>query len=314
MSECAGCNLAPLCGGGCGALADAQMGSPMKPDCRPVRELLGWGARFYGLDKLDEELAAEAACSCAAPAQPSSPPDERRGCLGCGADLIYSLKAKPMVCAGCGAQHESRAHCERGHFYCDRCHSGSAIDAIEQICLASETRDPMTLALAAMRHPKVKMHGPEHHFLAPAVLVSAWCNLGGDPGRKASLLVEVRRRSEPVLGGFCGYQGACGAAIGVGTFVSLVTNGNPLAGRPRGLSIRATGEAMRVIGDMEAPRCCKRDTFLALLSAARFAREHLGIDLPARGVTCEFHEMNRECIGAACPFHRRTEQAAPIQA
>jgi uncharacterized protein len=300
IDECLQCNLVGLCGGGCGAIAAARTGSPMTPDCRPVREILGLGARFYGLDKLDAPTAEAASPS---PPERQGPAAERRGCLGCGADLIYLLKAEAMVCAGCGATHPSRARCERGHYYCDRCHSGSATDAIEQACLSSDERNPVALAFLAMRHPKVKMHGPEHHFLAPAVLVSAWCNLRDEGHRKAALLAEVRRRSEPVLGGFCGYQGACGAAIGTGIFVSLVTGSNPIAGRPRGLSIRATGEALKVIGNTDAPRCCKRDTFLALLAAARFARKHLGIVFPIRRMRCEFHDLNRECIGEACPFH-----------
>ena len=307
IEECKQCNLAPLCGGGCGALAAASHGSPMKPDCRPVRELVGLGARFYGLDKVDEAPA----CACAQPASTRArhePATARSGCLGCGAGLVYLLKAEAMVCAGCGATHPSRACCERGHYYCDRCHAGSAVDAIEQVCLASDEHDPLTLALAAMRRPKVKMHGPEHHYLAPAVLVSAWCNLRGEGQRKATLLSEVRRRSEPVLGGFCGFQGTCGAAIGAGIFVSLVTGANPLSAGPRGLSLRATSEALKVIGKMDAPRCCKRDTFLALLSAARFARQHLDVDFPTHPVRCEFCDMNRECIDDACPFHR--EEAA----
>lgn len=311
MAECAECQLAPLCGGGCGALAAARTGSPGKPDCRPVRELLGLGARFYGLDQLDAEPAAPACGPGCKPAACAPPEGARRGCLGCGADLVYVLKAEMMVCAGCGAAHPSRARCERGHYYCDRCHTGSAVDAVEQVCLSSAERDPLALALLAMRHPKVKMHGPEHHFLAPAVLVSAWCNLRNESERKAALLAEVRRRSEPVLGGFCGYQGACGAGIGAGIFVSMVTGANPVSGAERGLAIRATSEALKVIGKTDAPRCCKRDTFLGLLSAARFARKHLGIEFPTRPVRCELHDMNRECIGDACPFHRKRLRPAP---
>ena len=43
--------LAPVCGGGCGALgAIAPAGRrAAAPDCRPVQELYGLGARFYGL-------------------------------------------------------------------------------------------------------------------------------------------------------------------------------------------------------------------------------------------------------------------------
>jgi hypothetical protein len=60
---------------------------------------------------------------------------------------------------------------------------------------------------------------------------------------------------------------------------------------------------LKVIGNTDAPRCCKRDTFLGLLSAARFARKTLGIHFPTGKVHCEFSDMNRECIGNECPFH-----------
>ncbi len=49
ISRCQGCALGPVCGGGCGALATESQGDLMAPDCRPVRELFGLGARFYGL-------------------------------------------------------------------------------------------------------------------------------------------------------------------------------------------------------------------------------------------------------------------------
>jgi len=49
MAECQGCSLAPVCGGGCGAIAWSRKGSIQGPDCRPVPELYGLGARYYGL-------------------------------------------------------------------------------------------------------------------------------------------------------------------------------------------------------------------------------------------------------------------------
>ncbi len=316
IAECKDCNLAPVCGGGCGALAAARTGSPMSPDCRPVRELMGLGARFYGLDQLDPEPETPAAKT----PEPDphahgghGEPVAQAGCLACGADLVYLERAEPMPCAGCGVQQESRARCTAGHFFCDRCHAGSGVDAIEQVLLRSEERDPVALAVAAMRHPKVKMHGPEHHFLAPAALVAAWCNVRGEAHRKEALLAEVRRRSEPVCGGFCGFQGACGAAVGTGIFVSLVTGATPLSTSARGQSMRVTSEALQVLAGLDAPRCCKRDTFLSLLSAARFARAHLGVELPARGPTCEFHTRNRECLGARCPFYPKRAKGPASQ-
>ena len=49
VAGCQGCALAPACGGGCAAVAWSRTGQTMETDCRPVRELYGLGARFYGL-------------------------------------------------------------------------------------------------------------------------------------------------------------------------------------------------------------------------------------------------------------------------
>jgi uncharacterized protein len=49
IEKCTTCDAAAVCGGGCGALADAQGLGIHGPDCRPVKELFGIGARFYRL-------------------------------------------------------------------------------------------------------------------------------------------------------------------------------------------------------------------------------------------------------------------------
>ncbi len=49
IPRCRTCALAPVCGGGCGAIAWEREGTPLAPDCRPVVELYGLGVRYYGL-------------------------------------------------------------------------------------------------------------------------------------------------------------------------------------------------------------------------------------------------------------------------
>jgi len=49
IAACRDCAAAAVCGGGCAALADAHGHGIGGPDCRPVKELLGLGARYYGL-------------------------------------------------------------------------------------------------------------------------------------------------------------------------------------------------------------------------------------------------------------------------
>ncbi len=51
IEKCRTCEVATVCGGGCAALADSQGHGVGGPDCRPVKELYGIGARFYGLDR-----------------------------------------------------------------------------------------------------------------------------------------------------------------------------------------------------------------------------------------------------------------------
>ncbi len=55
IPACQTCELAPMCGGGCGALADREHGSVLSPDCRPVRELMGLGAKYYRLGADDSD-------------------------------------------------------------------------------------------------------------------------------------------------------------------------------------------------------------------------------------------------------------------
>jgi hypothetical protein len=225
------------------------------------------------------------------------------GCLVCGEELVYLASAEPVRCARCGATASSGARCPAGHYVCDGCHSGSAKDVIGRVCAATEEHDPIAIACALMRHPTVELHGPEHHFLVPAALLAAFSNVRGDGDRRAERVAEARHRSEPIVGGFCGRQGACGAGIGAGTFVAIATGSSPLRGAERGLANRMTAEALAIIGATNGPRCCKRDSLLAILAAARFTREHLGVCLPALGQPCQFSGRNRQCTGVACPFH-----------
>jgi hypothetical protein len=231
-------------------------------------------------------------------------PAAAAGCLVCGDDLVYLPASGTMTCALCGAAQPSAARCARGHYVCDACHAAPARDVIERTCAATDERDPIALAVRLMRHPALKMHGPEHHVLVPAVLVAAYWNAKGEPGRRAEAVKEARRRAEPVAGGFCGLQGACGAGIGTGTFVALVTGSTPVNGPARALANRMTARALDVVSRTGGARCCKRDSFLSILAAARFSKEHLGVALPARGPACEWSDVNRECLGDGCPFHR----------
>jgi hypothetical protein len=236
--------------------------------------------------------------------------EHRSGCLTCGGALEYLASAEPMTCALCGATATSAARCTAGHFVCDACHSGSAKNVIERACLAAEGDDPLAIARALMRHPKLKLHGPEHHLLVPAALLAAHANATGTRSALPRMLAEARKRSEPVLGGFCGLQGACGAGIGVGIYASLATGATPLSGEPWGLANEATSRALGALAKVGGPRCCKRTTGLVLLAAVRFAKERLGVRLGVSAAPCEFADQNAQCLEERCPFYPRSSASA----
>ncbi len=196
--------------------------------------------------------------------------EHKSGCLVCGAGLAYFEAARPLACWHCQETSYANVSCVHGHFVCDRCHGSSANDLIERYCTQTTETDPVAIATALMQSPLLKMHGPEHHFLIPAALLAAYynqgatgCRAGNAPAitEKARLLAEARRRAEQVPGGACGFWGACGAAVGAGIFLSLITQATPLSVKAWRLSNGVTAGALKVIAEHGGPRCCKRGTF-----------------------------------------------------
>jgi hypothetical protein len=230
--------------------------------------------------------------------------ENRSGCTVCGRPLIYAKDRTKRRCHYCGSEEISNAACENGHFVCDSCHSGSANDLIDRFCRSSDLRTPIAMAVTLMRDSRVKMHGPEHHFLVPAVLLAAFANqTSRDQATRADWVAKARARAEQVPGGFCGFNGACGAAIGTGIFVSVVLGATPVSGPEWRLANLVTSEALRVIAEQGGPRCCKRDSFLALREAWDFVRRQLSVDLPVEDSPhCEWSALNRECQREECPY------------
>lgn len=227
----------------------------------------------------------------------------RTGCAVCGAPLVYHSDQRTMVCAVCGGEFPSNAECENGHYVCDRCHS-DGIGMVGAVCRESSSRDPTEIATVLMRLPGVHMHGPEHHVLAGSALLSAYRNCGGDIDLE-SALEEMERRGRQVPGGVCGLWGCCGAAVSCGIAYSIITNSTPLSGESWGRCNIMTSRCLEAVGSLGGPRCCKRDTYTALIAAAKYISETLGVWMSAGNPVCGFSRMNGQCKGAACPYHPR---------
>jgi len=151
-------------------------------------------------------------------------------------------------------------------------------------------------------HPVFPMHGPDHHALVPAVILSVYKNLGGDISDQ-DILTGIDRGNN-IPGGACSFLGVCGAATGVGIAFSIIVNANPYKGKERQLVQKATKKVLEEIARYEAPRCCRRECWTALKAAAGLSKSYLAIRLPAEGnFRCTQSNLNKECIGSKCPLH-----------
>ena len=226
------------------------------------------------------------------------------GCLICGKELEYDINHSERSCDFCGRKFESNVKCPDGHFICDECHSEDAFQVIYHICLETDIKDPLLLANTIMHHPAVKMHGPEHHFLVPAVLVTVYYPLIEDNRSLKELMDEAMKRARAVPGGFCGTHGNCGACVGAGLAMSILMKSHSLSVKSWSAINRLTGECLIDVSELGGPRCCKRDTFIVLQRATAAINRYLDCDIIVPDqIKCQFSEFNNQCLKKACPYY-----------
>lgn len=223
-------------------------------------------------------------------------------CGVCGKPLVYGMESKPLLCAFCGKTYEAQIFCPGGHYVCDSCHQLEALDVLRKVLEKSASADPLEIFESVLTHPSVPMHGPEHHAILPAVIITAVRNVGYTIPDSAIELAITRGSKVP--GGWCGLYGDCGAGVGVGVAVSVLTQATPLTGKPRSQAIGATAFALGRIVD-GYPRCCKRCCRNAIFAAAEYLRNNLDIRLTIQvpGVRCVYTQRNKECPKEACSYY-----------
>jgi hypothetical protein len=100
-------------------------------------------------------------------------------CLICKAPLTYLEQDELMECAICHKQERSKTRCVEGHYVCSECHT-QGMDSIFGLCLSETSHDPIEILEKMMSMPFCHMHGPEHHVMVGAALLTAYKNAGGE--------------------------------------------------------------------------------------------------------------------------------------
>lgn len=227
-------------------------------------------------------------------------------CLFCGKGLQTYERPRRSTCSVCGEEFEPSAACPDGHHVCDGCLRERGISVMTAVCKTTDCRDPAEILDRLMSIPAIPMHGPAHHILVGSALLAAYRNNGGKTDLDASIPELIRRMSQ-VPGAVCGNWGCCGAALSAGTFASIVLGSGPLEKDVWRIPMRMTASCLERISSYGGPRCCKRDSFLAIEAAADLIKKETGVAIDIRKrIVCGRSGMNQQCIGKACPYNGKT--------
>ena len=151
----------------------------------------------------------------------------------------------------------------------------------------------------------ISIHGPEHHILDGACILTAFYNAGGIIRLEESLN-KIAREGLRMPGAMCGLWGICGAIASVGAALSIIDGTGPLSDDGTwGEHMKFTSQAIGELGKINGPRCCKRDAMIAFREGVRYINEHYSVALEYEDQQCEFSERNQQCLKERCPFFKR---------
>lgn len=229
----------------------------------------------------------------------------RSGCAVCGKPLIYHTVFRKAQCYCCEKEKETDVICEDGHFVCDECHRIDANDLIFKESLAFRGTDPLYFVNKIMENDLINIHGSEHHFLVPAALLATYTNKTGNVKNLKSAMSTIRSRMVKISGEICSTHGGCGTILGMGAFVSYITNTTSLSKKPWADLHVVTAAGLLQVSKYGGPRCCKRNTYIAILEGINWLKENKGIalDKPA-DIICGFHLRNKVCLREKCLFFK----------
>ena len=230
------------------------------------------------------------------------------GCMICHDNMIFLNTPEDSECFYCHETFGIQIKCANGHYICDKCHNMTANDLISTHCVKSNLENPFELAVNLMKNPKIKMHGPEHHFLVPAVLLAAFYNKKKAYEEKENKINQARKKAEKIPDDICCSHGNCRTAIGSGIFIGLITDTTPLSKSTyeKKLSNLITSKSLYYIANYKGPPCCKRNSFLAIQEAVTILNEVFGMTMQLiRDMQCEFSDINDMCGKNECLFYKK---------
>ena len=179
---------------------------------------------------------------------------------------------------------------------------------IIEACLREKSKNPIQIFCNIAQMDFIRMHGPEHHILDGAAVLTAFYNAGGKMDLQNSLN-ELMKRGLQMPGATCGMWGVCGAVSSMGAALSIIDGTGPLSTDDSwGKHMEFTSKALGSLSQVGGPRCCKRDAFLSFQKAIEHINENYNVKLESSRIECRFSDKNEQCITEKCPFYKKTKK------
>lgn len=172
-------------------------------------------------------------------------------------------------------------------------------------CLQANSKNPVDIFNQIAREDFIRIHGPEHHILDGAAVLTAYYNAGGKLNLSNGLK-ELVKRGLQMPGATCGQWGVCGAVSSIGAAMSIIDGTGPLSTDDTwGRHMKFTSKALYALAEVGGPRCCKRDAFLSFQEAIAFINENYDVTLENGEIKCTYSNQNMQCIKGRCPFYKK---------
>lgn len=173
-------------------------------------------------------------------------------------------------------------------------------NVITDYCRGCESTDAVRIADRLMELEGVRMHGPEHHYLTAASILTAYCNFYHL--EKKSILVKAYVRTNIIPVGVCAMYGCCGALMGAGAAAGLLLSAHPFSGGDLRTVNQITAGIHRRLAEYGGPRCCQRAVRISVYEAVQGMNRYMGCELPAAMLDCRCSRENKGCLGKKCEF------------
>ncbi len=175
---------------------------------------------------------------------------------------------------------------------------------IKEEVLKSNSKNAIEIIKTIMNKEFINIHGPEHHFLDGASFLVAYNNAGGNIDLNKSLEI-LAERTIKMPGAMCGHWGVCGSTTSVGAVLSIIHEVSPLSSSDYYKdNMEYTTLVIKKMSEIGGPRCCKRNAFISLSTAANFVKDKYGIEIESSDIVCDFSSKNKQCIGIRCPYFK----------